>query len=99
MRSQMTRYARRVLQVLGRRAEPEPPDYFINYGPDWPPAPKRPAARPARGRRLLRSCVRAVVMYAVIWCLGVVVLELRTYEQRAHPGVSVTTYTTVTAGR
>lgn len=79
-----------------RRVVPEPSDYFMDYGPDWPPAPKR---RPTSRVRLLRKCAAAVVVYAVIWGLGTVLLQQRTRELRDHPGVSVTTYTAVTAGR
>jgi hypothetical protein len=64
----------------------------MDYGPDWPPPPK-PAAYP---HALLRRCVAVVVLYAVIWALGSVLLELRLYALRDVTGEPVTTYTTIT---
>lgn len=65
----------------------------MDYGPDWPPPPRPPRSR----HTLLRRCVAAVVVYAVIWALGSVLLELRLFQLRnLTGGVPVTTYTTVT---
>jgi hypothetical protein len=63
----------------------------MDYGPDWPPAPTRRRIR----RPLLRRCLAVVVLYAVIWALGSVLLELRLYQLRDVGGVPTTTYTTV----
>jgi hypothetical protein len=66
---------------------------FVDYGPDWPPRARRPRAR----QGLARRCVAVVVLYAVIWALGSVLLEVRLMALRgAAGGVPVTTYTTVT---
>lgn len=66
----------------------------MDYGPDWPPAPK-PSPSP---HTLLRRCVAAVVLYAVIWAFGSALLELRLLQLRGlgDGGAPVTTYTTVT---
>src|SRR5262245_8539145 len=65
---------------------------LMDYGPDWPPMP--PRSRPMHP--LLRRCVAIVLLYAVIWALGAVLLEFRLYELRRVTGVPVTTYTTIT---
>jgi hypothetical protein len=65
----------------------------MDYGPDWPPPP----VRPRRRHPLLRRCVAAVVLYAVIWALGSVLLQLRMFQLRdGVGGAPPTTYTTVT---
>ena len=64
----------------------------MDYGPDWPPVPKVASVR----HPLLRRCVAAVVLYALIWALGSVLLEVRLYQLRnLTGGAPVTTYTTV----
>ena len=69
---------------------------FMDYGPDWPPAP----APPRRRHPLLRRCVAAVVLYAVIWALGSALLEFRLFQLRKlSGGAPETTYTTVTEPR
>jgi hypothetical protein len=68
---------------------------FMDYGPDWPPAP----APPRRHHPLLRRCVAAVVLYAVIWGLGSALLEIRMLQLRKLSGGPQTTYTTVTEPR
>jgi hypothetical protein len=67
----------------------------MDYGPDWPPRP-----RPRRPRHpLLRRCLAVVVLYAVIWAFGAILLELRLFQLRdLGDGAPVTTYTTVTGG-
>ncbi|MDN3353566.1 hypothetical protein [Actinomadura sp. DC4] len=80
--------------VLGRRRVPDASP-FMDYGPDWPPAP-----RPAPIRHpLLRRCAAAVVLYALIWAVGSVLLEVRLHQLRDPGGVPVTTYTTVSPHR
>lgn len=70
---------------------------FMDYGPDWPPAPAPPRRR---HHPLLRRCVAAVVLYAVIWALGSALLELRLFQlRRLSGGGPETTYTTVTEPR
>jgi hypothetical protein len=67
---------------------------FVDYGPDWPPARAR---RPRARHGLVRRCAAVVVLYAVIWALGSVLLEVRLTGLRdAAGGVPMTTYTTVT---
>jgi hypothetical protein len=73
-----------------RRCEPDA-GRFMDYGPDWPPAPRRQPIR----HPLLRRCVAAVVLYALIWAFGSVLLELRLYQLRNLGDAPVTTYTTV----
>lgn len=91
------RLSRRVVKIIRRRVpEPEPVSYLMDYGPDWPPRAKR---RPTAGARLLRRCVAWAVVYALIFGLGVVLLEVRALERHGHPSSSVTTYTTTTAGQ
>jgi hypothetical protein len=65
---------------------------FMDYGPDWPPR-RKPPTYP---HPLLRRCVAIVVLYAVIWALGSVLLELRLHALRDVTGEPVTTYTTIT---
>jgi hypothetical protein len=65
---------------------------FMDYGPDWPPR-RKPATYP---HALLRRCVAVVILYAVIWALGSVLLQLRLYALRDVTGEPVTTYTTIT---
>jgi hypothetical protein len=64
----------------------------MDYGPDWPPV-----LRPAPVRHpLLRRCLAAVLLYALIWVLGSVLLEVRLHQlHNVTGGVPVTTYTTV----
>ncbi|GAB2834818.1 hypothetical protein GCM10027176_43900 [Actinoallomurus bryophytorum] len=64
----------------------------MDYGPDWPPR-RRPPEYP---HALLRRCVAVVILYAVIWALGSVLLELRLQALRDVTGEPVTTYTTIT---
>jgi hypothetical protein len=65
---------------------------FMDYGPDWPPAPRpSPVTHP-----LLRRCLAVVVLYAVIWLLGSALLDFRLYQLRGVTGVPTTTYTTIT---
>lgn len=65
----------------------------MDYGPDWPPLP---ATGPElRRHMLLRRCLAIVVVYAVIWGLGSVLLEVRLYQLREMSGHAVTTYTTI----
>jgi hypothetical protein len=74
--------------VARRRRAADAVSRFLDYGPDWPP-------RPPRSRHtLLRRCVAAVVLYAVIWALGAVLLEFRLLQLRhLTGGMPVTTYT------
>jgi hypothetical protein len=76
----------------GPRRTPGAAGRFMDYGPDWPPR-REPPAHP---HALLRRCVAVVVLYAVIWALGSVLLELRLYALRDVTGEPVTTYTTIT---
>jgi len=79
--------------ALGRLREQRVPDTsrFMDYGPDWPPAP-----RPAPVRHpLLRRCVAAVVLYALIWALGSILLQVRLYQLHDFGGMPFTTSTTV----
>ena len=79
--------------VARRRRAADAVSRFMDYGPDWPPAPRRPRPR----HTLLRRCVAVVVLYAVIWAFGSALLELRLLQSRGLTGgVPVTTYTTVT---
>ena len=82
------------LRVMARhRRVAEAGSRFIDYGPEWPPVAA--ASRAPHG--LLRRCVTVVVVYAVIWGLGSVLLEVRLLQLRGVAGgVPVTTYTTVT---
>src|SRR3954468_16778702 len=89
-----------VLGRLRRRNEPDT-GLFMDYGPDWPPLPRRarlrhPRLRPPPRPRppLLRRCAPAVVLYALIWAFGSVLLELRLYQLRQLDNAPVTTYTT-----
>ena len=75
-----------------RRRGADAVNRFMDYGPDWP-SRRKPAAYP---RPLLRRCVAVVVVYAVIWALGSVLLELRLHALRDVTGEPVTTYTTIT---
>jgi hypothetical protein len=63
----------------------------MDYGPDWPPAPRQAPIR----HPLLRRCVAAVVLYALIWAFGSILLELRLYQLRNLDNAPVTTYTTI----
>jgi hypothetical protein len=64
----------------------------MDYGPDWPPVPRPTPVR----HPLLRRCLAAVLLYALIWVLGSVLLEVRLHQLRnVTGGVPVTTYTTV----
>lgn len=65
----------------------------MDYGPDWPPlsSPAPSSPRPA----LLRRCLAIVVVYAVIWALGAVLLEVRLHRLESVSGHTVTTYTTI----
>lgn len=74
---------------------PESLSRFMDYGPDWPPVPRRRRVR----HPLLRRCLAVVVVYAVIWALGAVLLELRLYQLGDAGGAPVTTYTTVSPRR
>jgi hypothetical protein len=66
----------------------------MDYGPDWPPVPE---PSPRAPHALVRRCVAAVVVYAVIWALGSTLLELRLLQLRGFSaGAPATTYTTVT---
>jgi hypothetical protein len=76
-----------------RRAAPPEAGRFMDYGPDWPPVPA-PAVEPPP-HPLLRRCLAIVVVYAVIWALGAVLLELRLHQLHEVPGHAVTTYTTI----
>lgn len=75
---------------LRRRREPDT-SRFMDYGPDWPPAPRQARIH----HPLLRRCVAAVVLYALIWAFGSVLLELRLYQLRNLGNAPVTTYTTI----
>ncbi|MGH3374068.1 MAG: hypothetical protein ACRDP6_04970 [Actinoallomurus sp.] len=66
---------------------------LMDYGPDWPPS-REPPPYP---HTLLRRCVAAVILYAVIWALGSALLQVRLFELRTLDGGTVTTYTTVTS--
>jgi hypothetical protein len=79
--------------VLGRFRRRREPDTsrFMDYGPDWPPVPRQARLR----HPLLRRCVAAVVLYALIWAFGSVLLELRLYQLRDLGNAPVTTYTTI----
>ena len=89
----LTGPARRALARRGRGAVTSG---LMDYGPDWPPMPPKPPPYP---HALLRRCVAAVILYAVIWALGSTLLQLRLLELRRHDGGAVTTYTTVTGPR
>lgn len=44
----------------------------MDYGPHWPPVPK-----PARTHLTLwQECVAAIVTFALIWALGVNILQI-----------------------
>lgn len=94
-RSGMERYtavrrsaARVRRRLLRRRAAPVTVSPFIDYGPDWPPVPQAPPRH-----LLLRRCVAVVIVYAIIWSLGAVLLEIRLHQLRDLPGhAPVTTY-------
>lgn len=75
---------------LRRRREPDT-SRFMDYGPDWPPVPRQAPMR----HPLLRRCVAAVMLYALIWAFGSVLLELRLYQLRNLDNAPVTTYTTI----
>ena len=64
----------------------------MDYGPDWPPVP---SYGPARRHTLLRRCLAIVVVYAAIWGLGSVLLEVRLYQLHEMSGHAATTYTTI----
>lgn len=65
----------------------------MDYGPDWPPVP---SPGPEHGRHpLLRRCLAIVAVYAVIWGLGSVLLEVRLYHLHGVSGHAATTYTTI----
>jgi hypothetical protein len=83
--------AGRLRGVLARR-RPAPPEVsrFMDYGPDWPPVPVRRRRHP-----VLRRCVAIVVVYAAIWGLGSVLLEVRLYQLHEMSGHAATTYTTI----
>ncbi|GLY72463.1 hypothetical protein Airi01_007300 [Actinoallomurus iriomotensis] len=92
----LERAARLASRAPIRRRDADDTSRFMDYGPDWPPAP----APPRRRHPLLRRCVAAVVLYAVIWALGSALLELRMFQLRKlGGGAPVTTYTTVTEPR
>lgn len=66
----------------------------MDYGPDWPPAPSSPGSAPRR-HLLMRQCLAIVIVYAVIWALGSVLLEVRLRQLHEVSGHAVTTYTTI----
>jgi hypothetical protein len=79
--------------VARRRRMADAASRLMDYGPDWPPAPEPPPYP----HLLLRRCVAAVVLYALIWALGSALLQLRLFElHNLGNGAPVTTYTTVT---
>jgi hypothetical protein len=83
----------RLVALTGRRRRSaDAVGRFMDYGPDWP-SRRKPATYP---HALLRRCVAVVTLYAVIWALGSVLLELRLYALRDVTGEPVTTYTTIT---
>lgn len=85
----------RVAAVPGRPervpcGEPESLSRFMDYGPDWPPVPKRRRIR----HPLVRRCLAVIMLYAVIWALGSILLEFRLYQLRDAGGASPKTYPT-----
>jgi hypothetical protein len=76
-----------------RRATASETSRFMDYGPDWPPVPSSTPAPPRP--MLLRRCLAVVLVYAVIWGLGSVLLELRLHRLHEVSGHAVTTYTTI----
>jgi hypothetical protein len=85
-------FAGRCRIVVRRRRSVGAASRFMDYGPDWPPR-RKPSTYP---HALLRRCVAVVILYAVIWALGSVLLELRLHALRDVTGEPVTTYTTIT---
>ncbi|WP_345462985.1 hypothetical protein [Actinoallomurus oryzae] len=83
-------------RLAARRRATADAGRFMDYGPDWPPGPTAPRRR----HPLLRRCVAAVVLYAVIWAVGSALLEIRLFQLRKlGGGAPETTYTTVTEPR
>lgn len=65
---------REMRTIVKERAER--PSHLMDYGPDWPPPPPPPAA-PARPKlKLWQKAVAEVVIFALIWALGEVLIQI-----------------------
>lgn len=65
---------REMRTIVKERAER--PSHLMDYGEDWPPPPPPPSTRNRSPLKLWQTAIAEVVIFALIWALGEVLIQI-----------------------